>query len=79
MAESKTPNYEEIAAQLNAGSKGHLPGLVGCHVTGAGKGWLCDGIARAPGPDGAQWLSPRGDRHRARRQRLRLWLRREPA
>ena len=45
MPQSQEPDteprdYDAIVAQLNAGSKGHLPGLVGLHVTGAGHGWL---------------------------------------
>lgn len=33
------PPMEEILAQLNARSEGHLPGLVGIRFTGAGDGW----------------------------------------
>ena len=54
------PSTEEILAQLNAVSEGHLPGLVGVHFTGAGEGWL-----EAEVPVRKEIMAPNGFLHAA--------------
>lgn len=54
------PSTEEILAQLNARSKGHLPGLVGIHFTAAGEGWV-----EAECPVRQEIMAPNGFLHAA--------------
>lgn len=51
---------DDVLAQLNAVSDGHLPGLVGVHVTGAGKGWI-----EAEMPVRKDLMAPNGFLHAA--------------
>ncbi len=54
------PSTDDILAQLNARSEGHLPGLAGIVFTGAGDGWV-----EAEAPVRQEIMAPNGFLHAA--------------